>query len=128
MKNITTYITESSNSSITFNGQEFQLDHIIQNNIHKNIDDARTIDSITDDMFKDLKKQGVKFVLCIPPHYYAGDAKNDVFIIKMFIKSKKLHDMYEHTEAYALYDVKTHECVNKDIMEKGKAYKVIRFE
>ena len=46
----------------------------------------------------------------------------------MFIKSKKIHDMYEHSEAYALYDVKTHECVNKDIMEKGKAYKVIRFE
>ena len=46
----------------------------------------------------------------------------------MFIKSKKIYDMYERSEAYALYDVKTHECVNKDIMQKGRAYKVIRFE
>ena len=40
-------------------------------------------------MWKDLKKQGVKYILTIPPHYYSGDAKNDVFIIKMFIKRKK---------------------------------------
>ena len=37
-------------------------------------------------------------------------------------------DAFRSTEKYALYDVKTHECINKEIMKKGRAYKVIRFE
>ena len=114
MKDIKKYITEASGVKIKFQGQEFTMDRMILSNVHH--------------MWKDLKKQGVKYILTIPPHYYSGDAKNDIFIIKMFIKSKKIHDMYEHSEAYALYDVKTHECINKDIMQKGRAYKVIRFE
>lgn len=128
MKNINVFINEAVSTKIKFQNQEFEMDHIIGNNINKNVDDARTVKSITDDMWNTLKKQGVKYLLTIPPHYYAGDAKNDVFIIKMFIKSKKLYNMYLHTEAYALYDIKTHECINKDIMEKGRAYKIIRLE
>ena len=128
MKNIIEYINEAVDIKVKFQGQEFTMDHIIKSNIHHDLEMASQIDSFTEEMWKDLKKQGVKYVLTIPPHYFNGDEKNDKFIIKMFIKHKKLHDMYEHTEAYALYDVKTHECVNKDIMEKGKAYKVIRFE
>lgn len=133
MKDIREYIIETREDfkgygSINFNGETFEFDHIIHNNVHKDVDDARTVDSITDDMFKDLRKQGVKFVLCFPPHYYAGDAKNDVFIIKMFIKSKKMYDAYKNTEAYALYDTKNGECVNKEKMDKGRAYKVIRYK
>ena len=132
MKNIKEYIVEAREDFkygiIDFNGEKFEFDHIIRNNVHNDVDKARTVDTITDEMFKDLYKQGVKFVLCFPPHYYAGDAKNDVFIIKMFIKSKKMYDTYKNTEAYALYSTKTGECINKEIMDKGKAYKVIRYK
>ena len=132
MKDIKIFLEEREDfkgyGSINFNGETFEFDHIIHNNVHKDVDDARTVDSITDDMFKDLRKQGVKFVLCFPPHYYAGDAKNDVFIIKMFIKSKKMYDAYKNTEAYALYNTKNGECVNKEQMDKGRAYKVIRYK
>lgn len=128
MKDIVRFINEASGVKIKFQGQEFTMDRMILSNVHHDLQMASEVDSFTEDMWKDLKKQGVKYILTIPPHYYSGDAKNDIFTIKMFIKSKKIHDMYEHSEAYALYDVKTHECVNKDIMQKGRAYKVIRFE
>lgn len=129
MKSIKNFINESTvfntnTKSVIFNGHEFQMDQNIGSNVHNDIDNARTVDEFTDEMFKDLKKQGVKYVLCWPPHYYAGNEKNDVFIIKMFIKSKKKSDSYRHTQAYALYDVKTGECINKDDI---RAYKVIRY-
>jgi hypothetical protein len=128
MKDIQKYIVESQNVSIKFNGEEFVLDKIIQSTVHANLDKARTVDTITDEMFKDLRKQGVKYVLCFPPHYYAGDVKNDVFDIRMFIKSKKMFNMYKNGEKYAIYDTKTGECVNKEKMDKGRAYKVIRYK
>lgn len=128
MKDIQKYIVESQNISIKFNGEEFTLDKIIQSTVHADLNKARTVDTITDEMFKDLRKQGVKYVLCFPPHYYAGDAKNDVFDIRMFIKSKKMFDMYKGGEKYAIYDTKTGECVNKEKMDKGRAYKVIRYK
>lgn len=133
MKDITTKINEAREDfkgygSIKFNGETFAYDHIIGSNVHSDINKARTVNTITDDMFKDLYKQGVKFVLCFPPHYYAGDAKNDVFDIRMFIKSKKIFDMYKNGEKYALYNTKTGECINKEIMDKGRAYKVIRYK
>lgn len=128
MKDIQKYIVESQNISIKFNGEEFTLDKIIQSTVHADLDKARTVDTITDEMFKDLRKQGVKYVLCFPPHYYAGDAKNDVFDIRMFIKSKKMFDMYKGGEKYAIYDTKTGECINKEKMDKGRAYKVIRYK
>lgn len=128
MKDIQKYIVESQNISIKFNGEEFTLDKIIQSTVHADLDKARTVDTITDEMFKDLRKQGVKYVLCFPPHYYAGDAKNDVFDIRMFIKSKKMFDMYKGGEKYAIYDTKTGECINKEKMDKGCAYKVIRYK
>ena len=128
MKDIIEYINEASGVKVKFQGQEFTMDRMILSNVHHDLQMASEVDSFTEDMWKDLKKQGVKYILTIPPHYYSGDAKNDIFTIKMFIKSKKIHDMYEHSEAYALNDVKTHKCVNKDIMQKGRAYKVIRFE
>lgn len=128
MKDIQKYIVESQNISIKFNGEEFTLDKIIQSTVHADLNKARTVDTITDEMFKDLRKQGVKYVLCFPPHYYAGDAKNDVFDIRMFIKSKKMFDMYKGGEKYAIYDTKTGECINKEKMDKGRAYKVIRYK
>lgn len=128
MKNIIEYINEASDVKVKFQGQEFTMDRMILSNVNHDLHMASEVDSFTEDMWKDLKKQGVKYILTIPPHYYLGDAKNDIFTIKMFIKRKKIYDGYERSEAYALYDVKTHECVNKDIMQKGKAYKVIRFE
>ena len=128
MKNIIEYINEASDVKVKFQGQEFTMDRMILSNVHHDLQMASEVDSFTEDMWKDLKKQGVKYILTIPPHYYSEEEKNDVFIIKMFIKRKKIYDMYEHSEAYALYDVKTHECVNKDIMQKGRAYKIIRFE
>jgi len=128
MKDIQKYIVESQNISIKFNGEEFTLDKIIQSTVHADLNKARTVNTITDEMFKDLRKQGVKYVLCFPPHYYAGDAKNDVFDIRMFIKSKKMFDMYKGGEKYAIYDTKTGECVNKEKMDKGRAYKVIRYK
>lgn len=132
MKHITTFLEEREDfkgyGSIKFNGETFEFNHIIGSNVHKDIDNARTVKTITDDMFKDLYKQGVKFILCFPPHYTQSNEKVDEFIITMFIKSKKIYDGYKSGERYALYNTKTGECVNKDIMEKGKAYKVIRFE
>ena len=128
MKNIIEYINEASDIKVKFQGQEFTMDRMILSNVHHDLQMASEVDSFTEDMWKDLKKQSVKYILTIPPHYYSGDAKNDIFTIKMFIKRKKIYDMYERSEAYALYDVKTHECINKDIMKRGKTYKIIRFE
>jgi hypothetical protein len=132
MKELKIYLEEREDfkgyGSINFNGETFQFDKIIGSNVHADTDKARTIKSFTDDMWNDLKKQGVKFVLCFPPHYTQSNEKVDEFIIKMFIKKKKMYDMYKGGERYALYSTKTGECVNKEIMNKGKAYKVIRFE
>ena len=132
MKELKIYLEEREDfkgyGSIKFNDETFEFDKIIGSNVHKDIDDARTVETITDDMFKDLYKQGVKFILCFPPHYTQSNEKMDVFIIKMFIKNKKTYDMYKSGEKYALYNTKTGECVNKEIMDKGKAYKVIRYK
>ena len=128
MKDIKQYITEAVDQEVSFNSYKFKMDQMIKNNVHSDIDQARTVERITDEMWKDLKRQGVKYVLCFPPHLTQSDEKVDQFMIKMFIKSKKVSDGFMRTEAYALYDVKTHECVNKEIMDKGKTYKVIRYE
>ena len=128
MKDIKEFINEAVEQEISFNSYKFKMDHIIGANVHTDIDQARTVERITDEMWKDLKKQGVKYVLCFPPHLTQSDEKVDNFMIKMFIKSKKLSDGYNNTEMYALYDVKTHECVNKDILDKRGAYKVLRYE
>ena len=129
MKDIITFITEAANGEIEFQGQKFQLNQIIKTNVHNDIYQATRVKEFTEDMWKDLKKQGCTHFICFPPHYTKpGNEKVDEFQIKMFIKGKKMSDTYKGGELYAIYDTKTHECINKDIMEKGKAYKVIRFE
>lgn len=125
MKDIKEYIIEAAGGEIEFQGQKFQLNKIIKANVHNDIYQATRVKEFTDDMWKDLKKQGVKYVLCFPPHFTQSNEKVDEFQIKMFIKAKKMSDAYKSTELYGLYDVKTHECVNKD---KIRAYKIIRFE
>lgn len=125
MKDIKQFIAEAASLKVQFQGQEFEMDHIVKSNVHNDIYQATRLKEFTDDIWKDLKKQGVKYVLCFPPHFTQSNEKVDEFQIKMFIKSKKMSDAYKGTELYGLYDVKTHECVNKD---KIKAYKVIRFE
>lgn len=125
MKDIKEYIIEAAGGEIEFQGQKFQLNQIIKANVHNDIYQATRLKEFTDDIWKDLKKQGVKYVLCFPPHFTQSNEKVDEFQIKMFIKAKKMSDAYKNTELYGLYDVKTHECVNKD---KIRAYKVIRFE
>lgn len=128
MKSIKEYITEAVGGEIEFQGQKFQLNQIIKANVHNDIYQATRVKEFTDDMWKDLKKQGCTHFICFPPHYTKpGNEKVDEFQIKMFIKGKA-SGLFTHNEKYALYDVKTHECINKEIMEKGKAYKVIRFE
>ena len=100
----------------------------MKSNVHNDIYQATRVKEFTEDMWKDLKKQGCQYFICFPPHYTKpGNEKVDEFQIKMFIKGKT-SGLFMHNEKYALYDVKTHECINKEIMEKGKAYKVIRFE
>lgn len=125
MRDIKEYIIEAAGGEIEFQGQKFQLNQIIKANVHNDIYQATRLKEFTDDIWKDLKKQGVKYVLCFPPHFTQSNEKVDEFQIKMFIKSKKMSDAYKGTELYGLYDVKTHECVNKN---KIRAYKVIRFE
>ena len=128
MKNIKEYIIEAVGGEIEFQGQKFQLNQIIKANVHNDIYQATRVKEFTEDMWKDLKKQGCTHFICFPPHYTKpGNEKVDEFQIKMFIKGKA-SGLFMHNEKYALYDVKTHECINKEIMEKGKAYKVIRFE
>jgi len=132
MKELKIYLEEREDfkgyGSIKFNGETFEFDKIIGSNVHADTDKARTIKSFTDDMWNDLKKQGVKFVLCFPPHYTQSNEKVDEFDIRMFIKSKKMFDAYKDGEKYCVYNVKTHECVNKEKMDKGRAYKVLRYE
>ena len=129
MKDIKEYIIESAGGEINFQGQKFQLNQLIKSNVHNDIYQATRVKEFTEDMWKDLKKQGCTHFICFPPHYTKpGNEKVDEFQITMFIKGKKIVDTFRSTERYALYDVKTHECINKEIMEKGKAYKVIRFE
>lgn len=128
MKDIKEYIMEAVGGEIKFQGQKFQLNQIIKANVHNDIYQATRVKEFTDDMWKDLKKQGCTHFVCFPPHYTQSNEKVDEFQIKMFIKGKKMFDTYKGGERYAIYDTKTHECVNKDIMEKGKAYKIIRFE
>ena len=128
MKNIKEYIIEAASGEIEFQGQKFQLNQIIKANVHNDIYQATRVKEFTEDIWKDLKKQGCTHFICFPPHYTKpGNEKVDEFQIKMFIKGKA-SGLFMHNEHYALYDVKTHECINKEIMEKGKAYKVIRFE
>lgn len=128
MKDIKEYIIEAVGGEIEFQGQKFQLNQIIKSNVHNDIYKATRVKEFTGDMWKDLKKQGCTHFICFPPHYTKpGNEKVDEFQIKMFIKGKT-SGLFMHNEKYALYDVKTHECINKEIMEKGKAYKIIRFE
>lgn len=135
MKDIKEYIIEAGGrpiklgSEIQFQGKYFQLNHLISNKSSYSLLEATYVKEFTDDMWKDLKKQGCQYFICFPPHYTKpGNDKVDEFQIKMFIKGKKVFDMYKNGELYAIYDTKTHECINKEIIEKGKAYKIIRFE
>ena len=129
MKDITSFIVEAAASEIEFQGQKFQLNQLVKSNVHNDIYQATRVKELTEDMWKDLKKQGCQYFICFPPHYTKpGNDKVDEFQITMFIKGKKIVDTFRSTEKYALYDVKTHECINKEIMKKGRAYKVIRFE
>ena len=129
MKDITSFIVEAAASEIEFQGQKFQLNQLVKSNVHNDIYQATRVKEFTEDMWKDLKKQGCQYFICFPPHYTKpGNDKVDEFVITMFIRGKKMVDSFRNTEKYALYDVKTHECINKEIMKKGKAYKVIRFE
>ena len=129
MKDIKEYIIEAVGGEINFQGQKFQLNQLIKSNVHNDIYQATRVKEFTEDMWQDLKKQGCQYFISFPPHYTKpGNDKVDEFQITMFIKGKKIVDTFRSTEKYALYDVKTHECINKEIMEKGKAYKVIRFE
>ena len=129
MKDITSFILEAATGEIEFQGQKFQLNQLVKSNVHNDIYQATRVKELTEDMWKDLKKQGCQYFICFPPHYTKpGNDKVDEFAITMFIRGKKMLDVFRSTEKYALYDVKTHECINKEIMEKGKAYKVIRFE
>ena len=70
MKNIIEYINEASDVKVKFQGQEFTMDRMILSNVHHDLQMASEVDSFTEDMWKDLKKQGVKYILTIPPHYY----------------------------------------------------------
>ena len=129
MKDITSFILEAATGEIEFQGQKFQLNQLVKSNVHNDIYQATRVKEFTEDMWKDLKKQGCQYFICFPPHYTKpGNDKVDEFQITMFIKGKKNVDTFRSTEKYALYDVKTHECINKEIMKKGRAYKVIRFE
>ena len=129
MKDIKRFIIEAAASEIEFQGQKFQLNQLVKSNVHNDIYQATRVKEFTEDMWKDLKKQGCQYFICFPPHYTKpGNDKVDEFQITMFIKGKKIVDTFRSTEKYALYDVKTHECINKEIMKKGRAYKVIRFE
>ena len=129
MKDIKEYIIEAATGEIEFQGQKFQLNQLVKSNVHNDIYQATRVKEFTEDMWKDLKKQGCQYFICFPPHYTKpGNEKVDEFQITMFIKGKKIVDTFRSTEIYALYDVKTHECINKEIMKKGRAYKVIRFE
>ena len=129
MKDIKEYITEAVGGEIEFQGQKFQLNQIIKANVHNDIYQATRVKEFTEDMWNDLKKQGCTHFICFPPHYTnPGNEKVDEFQIKMFIKGKKMFNTYKDGERYAMYDIKTHECVNKEIMDKGKAYKIIRYE
>ena len=123
MKDIKQYITEGI-GEIEFNGQTFQFDQIIRATSHNDLIQATRLKELDEDFWKTMKQQKVKYVLLFPPHYTSAGDKVDEFIIKMFLKSKRLSDGYKGSEFYGLYDVKTHECVNKD---KIKAYKIIRF-
>ena len=129
MKDIKRFIIEAAAGEIEFQGQKFQLNQLVKSNVHNDIYQATRVKEFTEDMWKDLKKQGCQYFICFPPHYTKpGNDKVDEFVITMFIRGKKMLDTFRSTEKYALYDVKTHECINKEIMKKGRAYKVIRFE
>lgn len=125
MKDINVFITEAVSTKIKFQNQEFEMDHIIGSNVHNDIYQATRVKKFTDEMIKDLYKQGVKYILCFPPHWTQSNERVDEFQIKMFIKSKKISDSYKSTQKYALFNVKNWNCINKD---KIKAYKIIRFE
>ena len=118
MKDITSFIVEAATGEIEFQGQKFQLNQLVKSNVHNDIYQATRVKEFTEDMWKDLKKQGCQYFICFPPHYTKpGNDKVDEFVITMFIRGKKMLDTFRSTEKYALYDVKTHECINKEIMK-----------
>ena len=77
---------------------------------------------------KSLLKQGCKWIVALPPHDCSG-GKVDYWQIYMFVKSKKVADMFNCEGIRAVYDLKKQEIVNKDkIKWEAKDYKIIRMD
>ena len=64
MKDIKEYIIEAVGGEINFQGQKFQLNQLIKSNVHNDIYQATRVKEFTEDMWKDLKKQGCQYFIC----------------------------------------------------------------
>ena len=134
MKSLTQYINEAISNTIQYKGFEFKLDvNMAQNKkaAGKNALDmemASHFDSLKDLDCKSLLKQGCKWIVALPPHDCSG-GKVDYWQIYMFVKSKKVADMFNCEGIRAVYDLKKQEIVNKDkIKWEAKDYKAIRMD
>ena len=134
MKSLTQYINEAISNTIQYKGFEFKLDvNMAQNKkaAGKNALDmemASHFDSLKDLDCKSLLKQGCKWIVALPPHNCPG-GKVDYWQIYMFVKSKKVADMFNCEGIRAVYDLKKQEIVNKDkIKWEAKDYKAIRMD
>ena len=134
MKSLTQYINEAISNIIQYKGFEFKLDvNMTQNKkaAGKNAFDmgmASHFDYLKDIDCKSLLKQGCKWIVALPPHDCSG-GKVDYWQIYMFVKSKKVADMFNCEGIRAVYDLKKQEIVNKDkIKWEAKDYKIIRMD
>ena len=89
---------------------------------------ASHFDSLKDIDCKSLLKQGCRWIVALPPHD-CPDGKVDYWQIYMFVKSKKVADMFNCGGIKAVYDLNKKEIVNKDkIKWEAKDYKAIRMD
>ena len=120
MKTLSTYITESNMVSV--DGMHFDMDKGIKW-------DRPNYRHIKDMPLDDWKSQGVKYVLAWPPHRSKNGSEMDKFSVTMFIKSKRLYNVYVGNEQQALINVESGKIENIDhIRMETATYKVLGLE
>lgn len=135
MKQISEYILEELlNNTIEFNGNKFVLNKNVEYSAKQNgkgYNDtivASHFDSLKDIDCKFLLNQGCRWIVALPPHTCSGgDVK--YWQVYMFVKSKKVADMFNCDGIRALYDLRKQEIVNKDkIKWKATDYVATRMD
>lgn len=135
MKTFVEYLVEAKAASmVKFHGdvlpeikeQSYEMNKMYFSKEHHDLVYNAMIKKMNCDAINDLLKQGVKYVIAIPPHGSNGNVV-DYYTIQCFSNRKKHVDMYKGSEKYVIYDVKAQKFLNDNhIMHSN--IKVIRLD